>query len=385
MSKLKITLKQHTPLIHFQPEQDGAIIRSTEFKPKLDKFLIEHAFEGTIEEKFEQYKKYLIGYKEGKTKEDFKDKEAFNYKVRFLNASDRKVQDIKGKKPFYFNNIEKNNTDRNKFVFCSSVDVEFFTLNTGILDIINKWIEKFLLLTNFGFRQNKGFGSFYLDEYKDILKLFKEVYKEKKIFYIKYKENVTSEEIMNDAAIIYQVMKSGINFPHKYNNGKMGSYHKGYLFQYMLKKNIGNEKRFIKENFFLINQRIKTDGMDKRYIRAMLGVSDGIEFRDERWGRIKYSSDIERFKSPILFKVIDKILFIIPQNIPKEMYNRRFIFSQNNNSKKIYTPKEEHFYLDDFLASFVDYFNNQLEVEKTYNPLENKLRSAKNKKIEVVK
>jgi len=39
--KLEFTLKQHTPLIHFQSNQKGATLRATELKPKLDKFLIE--------------------------------------------------------------------------------------------------------------------------------------------------------------------------------------------------------------------------------------------------------------------------------------------------------------------------------------------------------
>jgi hypothetical protein len=41
MYKLKFTLKQHTPLIHFQHDQAGATLRATEVKPKLDQFIIE--------------------------------------------------------------------------------------------------------------------------------------------------------------------------------------------------------------------------------------------------------------------------------------------------------------------------------------------------------
>ena len=41
MQKLEFTLKQHTPLIHFQHDQAGATLRATEVKPKLDQFLIE--------------------------------------------------------------------------------------------------------------------------------------------------------------------------------------------------------------------------------------------------------------------------------------------------------------------------------------------------------
>ena len=36
MKTLKVTLKQHTPLIHFQHEQYGATLRASEVKPKLD-------------------------------------------------------------------------------------------------------------------------------------------------------------------------------------------------------------------------------------------------------------------------------------------------------------------------------------------------------------
>ena len=43
MSKFKTTfrLKQHTPIIDFQNNQSGAILRATELKSKLDKFLLD--------------------------------------------------------------------------------------------------------------------------------------------------------------------------------------------------------------------------------------------------------------------------------------------------------------------------------------------------------
>ena len=53
MYKLRFILKQHTPLIHFQHDQDGATLRATEVKPKLDRFLIEKFKEEGID-----YKKY---------------------------------------------------------------------------------------------------------------------------------------------------------------------------------------------------------------------------------------------------------------------------------------------------------------------------------------
>ena len=58
MKKLTIKLKQHTPLIHFQHDEYGATLRASEVKPKLDKYIIQHAFC----DNFDKCKFYLIGY-----------------------------------------------------------------------------------------------------------------------------------------------------------------------------------------------------------------------------------------------------------------------------------------------------------------------------------
>ncbi|MFN0202536.1 MAG: hypothetical protein ACKVTZ_13510 [Bacteroidia bacterium] len=66
MYSLTFTLKQHTPLIHFQHEQAGATLRASEVKPKLDRFILAHC-ETTIakicqdafEKEKEQYKSSL--------------------------------------------------------------------------------------------------------------------------------------------------------------------------------------------------------------------------------------------------------------------------------------------------------------------------------------
>ena len=42
--QIQFTLRQHTPIIHFQHHQDGATLRASEVKPKLDKFLIEKLY-----------------------------------------------------------------------------------------------------------------------------------------------------------------------------------------------------------------------------------------------------------------------------------------------------------------------------------------------------
>ena len=64
MYTLKFTLKQHTPLIHFQHDQAGATLRASEVKPKLDRFIIDAYGLAVNGKPKEEYKKYFIG--EGK-------------------------------------------------------------------------------------------------------------------------------------------------------------------------------------------------------------------------------------------------------------------------------------------------------------------------------
>ncbi|MDZ4679328.1 MAG: hypothetical protein SGI94_02725, partial [Saprospiraceae bacterium] len=73
--QLTIPLKQHTPLIHFQHEQAGATLRATEVKPKLDKYLIEHAFDSDAS----KYARFLVGGKNAEHK-------ALDYKLSVKSA-----------------------------------------------------------------------------------------------------------------------------------------------------------------------------------------------------------------------------------------------------------------------------------------------------------
>lgn len=57
MKTLKVTLKQHTPLIHFQHDQYGATLRASEFKPRFDKYLTQTIERGN----YDYWKRFLVG------------------------------------------------------------------------------------------------------------------------------------------------------------------------------------------------------------------------------------------------------------------------------------------------------------------------------------
>ncbi|MBP2202244.1 hypothetical protein J3E07_001685 [Methanococcus voltae] len=392
-NELTIELKQHTPMIHFQHKQSGATLRGTELKPKLDKFLKKYAFDNKIED----YKTYLIGYdkekQENEIKKEKEDKEikkgkqdeylkkiennAFDYRVKInlKNKEDinpKNIEDLKYYDNLYLGNIGSEESKKNriipKLIDNMEVELKIFSFHTELITKIEENIESFFAITNFGARQNKGFGSFYptdgLKKYEGFKKSINSI--KNNVFFINYPEmdennqKIKNKEIkkqqFEDIYMLYKLMKSGYNFPDFRKEGKNKSYQKSkrkgenksyqksLLFKYFLNKGIDNEKKFIKCEFS-INRDLKVD--NPKYVRAVLGVAPSMDFPKICHTVTFKSDDISRFKSPITFKIVDNNLAIIPEEIPKELFNKKFKFSNDYKSEDIYTP--EDFDLEDFL------------------------------------
>lgn len=376
MFKCTFKLEQHTPIIHFQPDQSGATLRASELKPKFDKFLLEKIPD--LPHKINNKSKYL------------------DYKVKIIDTDTNPTiyNDLSSFKSFFGNLGTEHNNIKKGILSNKVIDIKFIILNNNekLKNAIDKWFPLFLILNNFGTRQNKGFGSFYLkDNNKDISNLLIE--NDIKFGHGKYNDEI-SINILKHIYIIYLLMKSGINYPDhpKVDNrpdmtrkGTKQTYYKSFLYEYMLGRNIGNEKRFIKENYFDSHVRILNDGITKKYVKALLGTTQLIKFRDlERNGKVEYkSTDIERFKSPILFKIIKDELFIFPENINQNIFDKTFVFKQKHNTydinKNIQTPLSSEFDLNEFLKQFIEHFNSlTLKTDtRLMNYLDNELNNAK--------
>lgn len=352
MSNYKLTfkLKQHTPIIHFQHDQHGATLRASELKPKLDKFLIENSFDGILN--FNSYKDFLIGdtksiEKELKKIDDnsniqdkdsekteflMKQKLALDYKVKIISNS-QKAEGLKNNKTFFGGmghegEKEYTFTDEiinvNIYVFCND---EKNRLKT----VIKKYFPHFIAETNFGTRQNKGNGSFYIDksDTENFINIEKILPKDTYYISIREKDNTSIFTIID---YYYRRLKAGIN--RNFDSRCSGEYHKSFLYKYFngnTKK--GWEKRFIKEEFFGIYK----DGTGKYFIRALLGLPGSFTFKKTKEPCHKkadtkiassyeilddyeievYHPVIERYKSPITFKPIkytDKTkIFVLTQ------------------------------------------------------------------------
>lgn len=209
MYKLEFTLKQHTPLIHFQHDQDGATLRASEVKPKLDKFIYNKWLQeenGNKEEVFKKYRHLTVGY----TKDEFKKeveafkrlnpaektsflenfKWALNYKMRIecnnpinINLPIKKVEkdgivqvDEIGRVLFTTSNYPDNTNslimgnmggriEENvlNFVLFINTNINIISTSNALIDKIKDTIPSFFVENNFGNRTSKGFGSYTVD------------------------------------------------------------------------------------------------------------------------------------------------------------------------------------------------------------------------------
>jgi hypothetical protein len=325
--KVTFTLKQHTPIIHFQANQMGATLRATELKPKLDRFLLNMV-------KDLPYKENANGHK------------SLEYKVKIVNKSNS----LSTPKAYVNSKKETDKTvyqapyfaDAYKSVLANNnVEIEFFTFNSTIQDAIKKYIDIFFIYENFGTRQNKGFGSFLRTDIKE---------NEIKEILAKHQNPVFSlgiytnyQDAFKKIDTFYKKLKMGINKP----------YFKSLLFRYMCNTyNIGWEKKFIKQNFPEVihgdhQPIVCKDNKEFKYIRAVLGLAEHNEFRPQsgkKQVKIESKDNIKRFKSPITFKVFNNKIYILFNDSYKKILDKEFTFKFNKKNKTIKTPQQFDLY-----------------------------------------
>lgn len=387
MHKLEIKLKQHTPLIHFQHDQEGATLRASEVKPKLDRYIINKAFH----DNFEECKEFLVGYNPDPKKQDDSIKtlrskwnsgyRALNYKIsikrdessskkEFLIASyikDDSVKEIEllgistlngtpyfaqekqngefSKAPKYEKKRIWDNYDKKGVLESRDIVINIVWFNT-FTSWINE-IQPFFISTNFGTRQSKGFGSFEVVEMlfdnniitkKPVEELLKQNFK---FVYKKVLSNSTLAQIFSTINDDYKLIKSGRTRP----------YLKSKLMLYG--GNVGWDKKFIKEQIDDVYEDEKGEGYllkckpqnkkenyrscdEYKFFRALLGLAEHYEFLLENppAGKpvnkliVKISHpDIKRYQSPLLFKVIGNNIYLVGNDVDSKLFSKHFELS----------------------------------------------------------
>lgn len=384
MKTLKVTLKQHTPLIHFQYDQFGATLRASEFKPRFDKYLTQTIERGN----YNYWKEYLVGSVDGayidetagtSTQKNLNarnaklmnkfEKEGFcalDYKLKIvtLGSTSQEMESL----PMYFAN--QGNVEYKYDVYSQKdIILVFSSFHDELLKLIEGHINDFLARTNFGSRQTKGYGSFY--------RKGEEPEKANYHFIVKTSDLTTLFKSISD---FYAVIRSGIND---------GLYIKSALFKYLKEHNRQWDKRSIK-GFFYQKSEIKAEQTDhpeadsqlvevnfgsRIMYKELLGLSTSELWLKKGATLTRENNEIQRFKSPILFKPIhveegDKSyykVFIYLTPIPQGIRGKAFEIKW---SRSLATESET-MYMSDFFQIenyFKWIFDNKSNLVTISNP-----------------
>ncbi len=325
--KVEFMLEQHTPIIHFQSEQMGATLRATELKPKFDRFLLQQE-------------------KDLPTVKNANGSLSLDYKVKIVALSPQieeieKTNPKNGKKisdPLFFGNM--GDSKKKKFITSKSIQVEFKSFEGTILKAIQQHFEAFLANSNFGTRQSKGYGSFYLQKSE-----FNQALIACKVY------SFSSKNWKKDVKLLYSFLRTGINSA---NFG--GIYAKAGIFSYAKSQGWTWDKKAIKakylrsqlreqqKNYLQNNNCIDYTSKKTYLLRDLFGLSSEQSWNSYRATITKENRDIDRFKSPITFKVVDNRVYFWANSSVEEMVNKTFKIQYNKRGDlRLKTPQRFHF------------------------------------------
>ena len=352
MSKFKVefTLKQHTPIIHFQSVQSGATLRASELKPKFDRFLKKYAFDNKIPEEFRISD----------------DKDAFNYKIK-ISSIDPKIIEFEKYPPLYFAR------DTKRKILSGTITITFMSFHSSLIDIIKSNFEKFLSNTNFGTRQSKGYGSFYIENKE----FNKDLVTSDKTTVYSFDSDLQNWE--KDIKLFYGFLRAGIN-EVDFKTKKSKFYAKSLMFVYAKSLGITWDKKAIKEHF--LNHKTP---QNYNLMKDLLGLSTNESWAFKEGGVKlgltiqKESKNINRYKSPITFKPIQienkrVRVYLFADHINKKFLDEYFEVKAKGTPLQIKTPKEfdiENFLKFSFSTDLSLHIDQKFQTHPNFKKLQN--------------
>jgi hypothetical protein len=407
MYKISFTLKQQTPLIHFQHEQEGATLRATEVKPKLDRFIITQLGEGNYENGVlvARNRHWIIGDK---------DVSPLDYKLIIAPVYSNKKIIGEGRnnsmEPFFGNLGQEYIGNEKALVYSDEIIVaSIMTTNKALYDelIYSEKLVKFFALNNFGTRQSKGFGSFTIREInKVVVKFPSSIYS----FYfdLPIEGNAwfeTYKAIFKKVNLFYKAIRSGLNEIRGQAAGAPRLYFKSLLYQYVAYYlNSQWDKKTVKKHFLnakqttecvtyaddiVCNANTQNSNLDYKNFKALFGLSSleswgqvftlkktqaRFDVGSNRWVKISNVKDIEisRFKSPMFFKIVRLnnafrvyFNFQIDTHSYQEYTNTVFCIERSNSPSSFMLPFFQNFDYNHFMNWVLD--NVDIENRFTEN------------------
>ena len=396
------TLSPQSPLIHFQPDARGTSLRATEVKPKLDAFLMmryqklhgEQLPGDWFNPAAKAHNLPALDYKLRIEQQKLLSAERLgigtDYDIFYGNMVSAKDK----KKPRSEPLTEKKGLmiEEKMTVICFKPD---------LMQWIGESIGEFFIVTNFGTMQNKGFGSFLVQETKynakEIANLLT-MYSGAKHC---YSFRSDSQTVFKKIKLMYAIIKSGVNLGEgKGMGGK--NYIDSFLFDYVqkeLSKPIDHEKACVKASgvapavkkvgtTMRFNDKKQKDvpatlfdtdtepprkDPNYRYVRALFGIGKTVTYNDVnvpdgepnkvnvkiehdyKTDQMKEEDRIARFPSPVFFKIIHNNVYFVGTPIDDIIYGKTFIFSAEGRGKvSVRVPLKSELPAD-FINDFMEY------------------------------
>ncbi len=377
-------LHQLTPLLHFRAEEEGACLRATAVKPRLDGYVLGWLKKQGLD---------ADELPEGWTAKDDAGRCSLRYKMRFRPLG--RTEKTYDAHPLYFAaNMQKNDGENGAVASVSykgaqkdeDVEMKLIVLTGSRLEhplplpdggkadtlagILEGLLPFFFTFYCFGIRSNKGFGSFEV-KMKESLPLDEDTLEKAlpaecdAVFVMKNDREYSSpDERLGDIYVLSALMKGGVNYHNVYCKGAVQTV--------LADRGIGSEKAFIKQKVFTNEDRNKYRGScasgrtdplgaghkDYRFIRAMLGMADHYFYRGVCNVSVSAAdSRIQRFGAPVRFHPLRSGLLILAWRIPDVMYGAEFEFYNKGGKRRISTPSKEEFDLVSFLEDFLEPFS----------------------------
>lgn len=414
MYQFHCAIKQITPMLHFQHGQSGAILRATEIKPKLDRFLLRAlSFHGIQKEDIP------LSWMIRSPDQEKQNVESLQYKLRVFapdeipaisNTACSAINNIKHpSRPIpdlYFGNQVTRETNAEEYarkvqaryketvLYEKAISLRFVSFASGtvkikgkkytLCELIQDLLPLFFDTHAFGTRQTKGFGCFQVEDsgiWETSLLTMNDLYP---VYYaVTYRSN--RKDIGVDALekiwALYGCMRSGFNLNARERNEdqKKKGRLEGFAFQYARDQMaVLHDKHFIRKKVLHLSPDLPDDESQYRLVRAMLGLTSEMLYAfDDKGGQInktvqitdkKRENPVARFASPVRFHVLRKgnmaQILLLPENLPEGengMFRRTFHIGVKGlePTRPIQTPSSDEFSLIDFLDSFRDYFNQK--------------------------
>jgi hypothetical protein len=371
MHEAVFTLRQETPIIHFLHDQPGATLRATELKPKLDRFILEayrtnfieaatrHApaicrLRKAVKDKLPSPYKMEIQQETGNGETQF-----YYFESRFTTDEreylpkilkeklGREALKIAQPSPYFANNDKRKDKKWDEIrlgvLFTGNILVRTKTWDTEMDALLKETLPLLLCLENFGMRQSKGFGCF--SETSVSVSLFEETVRDAFVFSAKKSRPTSQLDIFKTINDTYKNLR---------NNPPDESALRDFFAEQS--SAVEWEKHRITEE--VVYQDSYTPQHPVEFVRAMLGLPG---LHDYPKGTVKAkvnirhtSNEVERYKSPIMFKVFKDKLYLLAEDVNPDMLGQKFVFYVGDDpaktNRKIEIPTPTNFSIEGFLS-----------------------------------